>query len=249
MVLAVVRDDAAQVDLGTLLLRPDDMARDYALWHPRAAYFGRFDYLGPYLIFDYPPAEDIYEIASTMNHDPLLRSLGLVSAEPGLLGCPAVLLPAAPGYLPLTEYYNELLDYYFLSPSREDNATISSGLAGPGWRPTGEVLYTSSQTCFGPTGRVFRFYSPQRNTHVFTASPAECGRMRQMKPEWTFEGIAFAASPTCGHYTSQPVYRLARETGTGAMKYRFAIKPGVRGEMVAKGWTDEGVAFCLPPQP
>ena len=64
------------------------------------------------------------------------------------------------------------------------------------------------------------------NTHFFTLDPGECGAVRRA-------GACRAKTTT--------VHRLYNNRDN----HRFVVRTALRDQMVAEGWTDEGIAMCL----
>jgi hypothetical protein len=218
------------------------------LWEPRAArenvLFGNH-----YVNLEYEESQDIAQIAEDIKADPLARLNGVVDAFKGGYGCFAVPYPSF--VVPLTEYYNTVLDHYFLSSSPQENAAIDSGAAGPGWTRTGETLNAVEPSyCAGST-RVYRFYGPIARSHVFTPDPQECGNVRKPGTGWLYEGVAFGAFPAyngaCQPY-QKTVWRLYNNRGAqGDSNHRYVARQSLVDEMTQRGWALEGVAFCVSP--
>ena len=119
---------------------------------------------------------------------------------------------------------------------------------------TGLVVEASQpKPPFEPTGAlpVCRFYaSPQRggsNTH-FYGRGTDCQFLNTVAGVAN-EGYDFAALPTknglCPVNAPTPVYRLfndqsARNNGN----HRYVVSQVRLSEMKARGWLDEGIAFC-----
>lgn len=215
------------------------------LWEPRSSRQGLL--LGtPYVTLEYEESQDVAQIADDINAEKLN---GVTSVYKEGYGCFAVPYPSTP--VPLTEYHNTLLDHYFLSSSPQENAAIDSGAAGPGWQRTGETITTvRPDYCVG-SKRVYRFYGPLARSHVFTQDPQECGSVRKAGTGWLYEGVAFGAFKTAnGECDSfhRPVWRLYNNRGAQIdPNHRYVTKQSLVDEMKNRGWTLEGVAFCVNP--
>ena len=220
----------------------------FHLWTPlQWAYYGLFT---PHVVLYYRESEDLDEIATSISQSPVLQGL-VVKASPNGTLCSL----APPRILhDVHELHNEITNHYFLA-SNEEKLSIERGSAGPGWKTTGVVLKVDDlqyPDCH-PRSRVYRFYTSGANSHFFTSEPQECGGLRKAGTGWLFEGVAFAATrPSAGQCwgkTPTPVYRFYNTRWMhGDSNHRYVIAADIRREMVGKGWTEEGVVFCLPPQ-
>ncbi|MEP6702329.1 MAG: hypothetical protein ABJB04_05000, partial [Betaproteobacteria bacterium] len=97
----------------------------------------------------------------------------------------------------VTEFYNAILNDYFMTAEPAEVRAILAGSAGPGWTLTGKTFnaYPSQATARGDAVPVCRFYgTPGKgpNSHFYTADQAECAAVKR-DPGWTYEGIAFYA--------------------------------------------------------
>jgi len=219
------------------------------LWEPVTAstlIIGTAAFIG----LSYDPRQDLTQIGAEISADPVLRSSGVqYVAEVGGYAC----LTPPPDLVPitLTEYHNGILDHYFLSSSNQENAAIDSGAAGPAWVRTGEQFATvPADACHG-SRPVYRFYGPAAKSHVFTPDPQECGGVRKAGTGWLYEGIAFGAfMPTNGECPrgKTPIWRLYNNRAAhGDSNHRYVAKLSLATEMQLRGWTLEGVAFCVNP--
>ena len=202
--------------------------------------------------YDFSLLVDMDEVARRIASDPVLASMGVVTAESDHT---STCFAALPGNAPvtLTEYHNRILDHYFLSSSPSENQAIESGAAGPGWERTGESFTTlSTDSCRGVLP-VFRFYGLGFNSHFFTVDSEECGAVHNSDPGWIFEGNAFGARmPVAGACPafSLAVYRLYNDRARFLdSNHRYVVRPELYAQMMARGWIGEGVAMCLPQSP
>jgi hypothetical protein len=153
----------------------------------------------------------------------------------------------------VTEFYNTILNHYFLTANPIEGASIDAGGSGPGWTRTGNVFKT------GGPNVVCRFFGVQAaggpNGHFYTADPSECAQVR-LDPGWHFESLDFATTPpipgatgaTCAAGLTK-VYR--------AYNHRFAQQDSnhritanfdaYQHQVNVDGWTAEGVVMCAQP--
>ncbi len=99
---------------------------------------------------------------------------------------------------------------------------------------------------------ICRFYAaPAKggsNTH-FYGSGDDCVMVKRF-PLLSYEGFDFrAGAPTngvCPAATPDPVHRLFNNrVSTNDGNHRYVVKDARRNEMMAAGWVDEGVVFCV----
>jgi len=197
----------------------------------------------------------------------------VATSEAGYFTCNAVdcagaaqPVPAEAGRGPVTvtEFYHRDLDHYFMTASAEEAAGIDAGAAGPGWARTGQA-FTAWSVLGNPVAgmQLCRFYgsmAPGPNSHFFTLSTGECSRLMDLQartpasePRWNFEGYAFAAVPPAADDAAPcpeatvPVFRAYNggfERGEDS-NHRYVTDRTLLGPLVARGWVDEGVVFCV----
>jgi hypothetical protein len=151
------------------------------------------------------------------------------------------------------EYYNAVLDHYFISARNEDILALDGGQL-PGWRRTGETFGAWPIYADGASP-VCRYYIPPTagDSHFFSASAAECRDVASKFPffvledsEVMFMPLPVAATGTCPADTT-PVYRVWN--GRADTNHRYTTSPVTRDAMIASGWIAEGygpdgVAMC-----
>ena len=133
-----------------------------------------------------------------------------------------------------------------MTASRAEMAMVESGPAGAGWMRTGRAFaaFGDPRNCTYGCVPVHRFYAPGPNSHFFTVNEAEAQMLRRPNTGWLHEGVAFyAAPPEPG--CAVPVYRLYNDRWRfNDSNHRFTTSVAARDELVARGWIDEGTAFC-----
>ena len=159
------------------------------------------------------------------------------------------------------EYYNAVLDHYFISNLQPDIDALDSGRI-PGWVRTREsfFVYAAPSTFLNP---VCRFYIPPQhgNSHFFSASPEECASISDrigFDPNYSgyiletsaafYLELPNTSTGACRAGTT-PVYRLWNNRADS--NHRYTTSLAVKAQMVANGYTPEGygrdaVAMCAP---
>ena len=168
------------------------------------------------------------------------------------------------GLIEVVEYYNTILDHYFITGSESEKSMLDQADASAGWERTGESFLAR------PPGKgtdVCRFYGsvfPGPNSHFYSSTPLECRLLQELQQEipeggagWKFEGWAFSVLPVskglnpCRYWSGPqaiPVYR-AYNNGFALGKdsnHRYVTDLALMDDMTARGWIDEGIAFCSP---
>jgi len=153
------------------------------------------------------------------------------------------------------EFYNTGLDHYFITADSNEAAAIDGGSAGPGWSRTGNSFKS------GGSSAVCRFYgslSPGPNSHFYTVDAGECNFLKQLQAStpatqkrWNFESLDFVSTPptsdACPTGTT-PVYRAYNNGFSRGIdsNHRITSNPAAIQEVVARGWSNEGVVMCAP---
>ena len=172
-------------------------------------------------------------------------------------------IPAVVEYLDTVDFPGSPGGHFFYSSDPAEQAAVDSGSAGQFFR-------TGRQFLIGGSSPVCRFYgslTPGPNSHFFTVDVDECNALKaaQIMPtpatvqQWNYEGIGYFATPpsvaangtrSCPANTL-PLYRAYNNAFPPSgpknpwdSNHRFTPVLSDIAEMVAKGWRDEGIAFC-----
>lgn len=138
--------------------------------------------------------------------------------------------------------------HYFLTAFPDEISAIDTG-AIPGWARTGYSFKVQSEATSGYSP-VCRFYSTgvTRGSHFYTTDAGECAVLKADQ-YWKYEADAFYAQAAGGGGSCPtgkvPAYRLYNNRLSGAPNHRYTTDANVRADMMTKGWTAEGVAFCV----
>jgi CARDB len=184
-------------------------------------------------------------------------SFRITSAFPWQTGAYALSFAVAGGsavVTPVVEYYHSGLDNYFITANASEAAGLDNNQS-LGWRRTGQSFASGGSTA------VCRFYgslSPGPNSHFYTVDPAECARLKDVQANtpdsakrWNFESLDFTSSlPVSGACASGlvPVYRAYNNGFTRGVdsNHRISASQSAIQEVVARGWSNEGVVMCAP---
>jgi uncharacterized protein DUF5648 len=163
--------------------------------------------------------------------------------------------PPPPASNPVVEFYNTILDHYFITADANEATAIDNGNSGPGWSRTGDTFKVGGDTF------VCRFYgslSPGPNSHFYTADADECAFLKQLQAgtpatdrRWNFESNDFSTTPAVNRDCPAglvPVYRaynngFARNIDSN---HRITSNAAAIQAVVTRGWIDEGVVMCAP---
>jgi hypothetical protein len=157
---------------------------------------------------------------------------------------------------PVNEFYNTILDHYFLTAHLNEAINIDAGGSGPGWTRTGHTFKS------GGSNAVCRFRGVQAaggpNGHFYTADPAECERVKR-DPGWLFESLDFSITPTFSFpgefYPGRAcpdglvnVYRAYNNrVAQHDSNHRITADFAAYRAQVLLGWVGEGVVMCAEP--
>jgi predicted dienelactone hydrolase len=155
------------------------------------------------------------------------------------------------------EFYNTILDHYFVAAGADEIANIVAGGAGAGWQLTGQgfkVYPAMPADTFTAVGPVCRFYGRPAggpNSHFFTASPAECDSVKR-QGGWFYEGIGFYIRPVGADGKCPDGFLgVNRAYNNGFPRndsnHRFTTSDSYLREMGRKGWAMEGTVMCARP--
>ncbi len=160
-----------------------------------------------------------------------------------------------PGAFQVVEYYNPILDHYFITAQPAEIAYIDAVLYGS-FQRTGLYFYAYLSPFTAPLGSrpVCRFFaSGLINSHFFSASGFECDYVLTHWPGiWSLETSAsfYVQVPDlfgkCPGGTL-PVYRFFNNRNDA--NHRYTVDLSVRRSMLNRSWVAEGegpdaVAFC-----
>ncbi|MEO7244315.1 MAG: hypothetical protein ABIX12_04115, partial [Rubrivivax sp.] len=163
----------------------------------------------------------------------------------------------------VTEFYNALLNHYFVTANPDEAAAIDVGSAGPGWTRTGQAWKAWTAGPIPNAAEVCRFYGTTAisaltslrlgpNSHFYTLQPGECAAVKT-DPGWTYEfaGKFWMMKPegvaaSCPDWT-QPVYRAYNgRFALNDSNHRYTVSAAIYNEMLSAGWSGEGVVMCAP---
>ena len=165
--------------------------------------------------------------------------------------------PNQGGEVRALEFYNTLLDHYFVAAGQDEIDAILAGGAGPGWELTRESfkvwpsMPADTVVAAAPVCRFYGGLAGGPNSHFFTASAEECAIVKS-QGGWFYEGIGFYIRPV-GNPRVCPAGWLSvnRAYNNGFVRndsnHRFTTSDSSIREMERKGWTVEGTVMCARP--
>jgi hypothetical protein len=154
----------------------------------------------------------------------------------------------------VVEYYNAVLDHYFITWVAAEQANLDAGNTPTRWTRTG-FSFRAFTTAQAGTSPVCRYYIPPGlgDSHFFGRGTAECDATGQHHPSFVLESSDFMhiylpVAGVCPSGTIQ-VYRVFSNRPDA--NHRYMIDRTVRDGMVAGGWLAEGdgpdlVVMCAP---
>ncbi len=163
--------------------------------------------------------------------------------------------PPRPRPVPAVEYYNNVLDHYFLTASQMEIDALDSGQFY-GWSRTGLAINVYAEAT-GSANPVCRIYLPPSygDSHFYSASPQECAETMDKFPWFKLESAevfyADLPDPVSGVCIAGtvPVYRVWNKRVD--TNHRYMTSRALRDQMVANGGIAEGagpdaVIMCSP---
>jgi hypothetical protein len=161
------------------------------------------------------------------------------------------------GTVAAVEFYNALLDHYFLSTDPSEINDLDTGVH-PGWVRTG-LRFNAYPAPVAGASPVCRFYRAPAygDSHFYSASPAECAETAAAHPvDWIYESAAvfYIALPdpvtgACAAGT-RPIWRFFNRLTTN---HRYTAEVKDRDDMradpftwTAEGYGDDAVIMCSP---
>ena len=106
--------------------------------------------------------------------------------------------------------------------------------------------------------RFYGHFTIGPNSHFYTAAPEECDFLKQLAlttpfgvPRWNFEEYSFAidvpVNRQCPASAPISVYRAYNNRAAqNDSNHRYTTDIGVYQQMLARGWSGEGVVMCAP---
>ena len=163
----------------------------------------------------------------------------------------------------MTEFYYAPLNYYFITPKADDKTVLDTV---PGWARTGKSFITSDTAATGLVP-LTRFYfdkvarGQSRGSHFYTALDTDRAVLRALNPGNTQAARLPFDEGTNGYVTLPlvsgkggscagalvPVYRAFRGNARfpDDPNHHFSTDVATHNVLVADGWDDEGVTFCV----
>jgi len=152
------------------------------------------------------------------------------------------------------EFYNAMLDHYFLTHITNEAAILDAGVTIRGWVRTGQSFNVYS-AAGADTSPVCRFYIPpaKGDSHFYGRGSVECAATGLRNPTFINEDPQFfhVVLPTLGVCPAgtRNVYRVFSNRLDA--NHRYMVDSAIRDHMVTTGWLAEGdgpdlVVMCAP---
>jgi len=162
--------------------------------------------------------------------------------------------PAGAGDVTAIEFYNPVLNHYFVTADAGEIDAVDRGDFGASWQPTGTGFNAKT---FPPPGvnthvAVCRFRAAFRDmTYAFyTGDAGECDGVKR-NPGWRYQGIAFYSLPASGNACPDGYLGVHRAYNKGDVRndsnHRYTTSDSTMRDTQAAGWTFEGTVLCSPP--
>jgi len=162
--------------------------------------------------------------------------------------------------VPVIEYYNAVLDHYFITPVTAEVGLLDAKAAPfQDWSRTG-FQFNGYANATAPAGSVAicRFFNSTfapKSSHFYAPHGLGCEATIASFPDWKleddklFNSMLPDATGACPAGTI-PVYRLYNNGMGGAPNHRFVTSLAERQNMISKGFIAEGngigVGMCAP---
>jgi uncharacterized protein YkwD len=168
--------------------------------------------------------------------------------------------PVAPPTVDVIEYYNQVLDHYFITWIAAEIANLDAGRTPTRWTRTGSTFkaYTTPQTgaiAKASTSVICRYYIPPGlgDSHFFGRGTAECDATGAAHPTFVLEDPQFMQMflPVAGVCPAGTIAVYRVFSNRPDANHRYMVDRAIRDQMVARGWLAEGdgpdlVVMCAP---
>ncbi len=143
----------------------------------------------------------------------------------------------------VVEYYNAVLDHYFITWIPAEQAILDAGNTPTRWARTGSSFRANLAARPG-TSPVCRYYIPpdKGDSHFFGRGTAECNATGAANPSFILEDPQFMhlflpVAGVCPDGTT-PIYRAFSNRPDA--NHRYMILRAIRDQMIGLGWLAEG---------
>ncbi len=155
------------------------------------------------------------------------------------------------------EFYNAIINHYFVSADPAEIAAVRSGDAGNGWRETGlgfkawMQMPADTLATVAPACRFRLPYTRFASSVFYTTSGAECDSVKA-SIGWRYTGIGFYIAPVGADGTCPSGYlAVQRAYNNGYLRndsnHRFSTSDSEMRAMAREGWAAEGNVMCSRP--
>lgn len=167
---------------------------------------------------------------------------------------PAVAGPVPVATVDVVEFYNAVLDHYFITWIAAEIAILDAGTTIKGWARTGRT-FKAYATLVAGTSEVCRYYIPPGlgDSHFFGRGQVECDDTGRKNPSFVLEEPRFMYLflPTAGACPANTVQVHRAFTNRRDANHRYITSKTDLALMVTRGWLAEGdgpdlVVMCSP---
>lgn len=201
----------------------------------------------------YPCVTSMAQVPSISVPTSLASILTIVLNAQGCVGKQYSIAAKAPGNV--VEFYNAVLDHYFITHIAAEIANLDAGNTPTKWIRTG-VTFNMDTAAIAGLSPVCRYYIPPGlgDSHFFGRGTAECNATGSKNPTFVLEDSAFmyVTLPGAGVCPAGTVNVLRVFSNRPDANHRYMTDPSIRAQMVAAGWLAEGdgpdlVVMCAKP--
>jgi predicted dienelactone hydrolase len=186
----------------------------------------------------------------------LIRMNGVVGGrQDDLLVDVHIPFPDSGGEATVREFYNSIINHYFVTADGGEIDTILAGGAGAGWALTGEGFKAWPQipadVAAAPACRFRARFRSRTISSFFTASAGECDIVKRDQG-WRYVGTGFYILPVSADGTCPDGFlAVNRAYNDGFIhndsNHRYNTSDSEMREMARKNWIVEGAVMCARP--
>jgi hypothetical protein len=148
----------------------------------------------------------------------------------------------ANGMVPLYRFYNTVAGSHFYTATESEKVNVLAKYKNYSFEGIVDYVLEKTTASAGQAV-VYRFYSPSRDVHFYTASQSERDNVIKTMKEWRYEGAAFTVWPTQAAGTTA-VYRFYNYS-RGCHFYTASESEMRNVRATMPEWSYEGIAYYM----